>query len=170
MSHAMDATQLAYLRAHCKRGPEARVTGETVLELLDALEAAQAELAAVRGGKVVIPRIPTWEECEEKVVRREKRTALEKFVQDHDWHKTDTRFRDGLEAVFAELRDHAVAAVPEGKILVDAGELNLFRELEMWYRGTTMPSGDMNSTCRRLDAMRASQRPGQGGEAGGGAG
>ena len=53
---------------------------------------------------VVVPELPTWEDGESKLRRGEKLTALEKFVIDHDWHKTDTTFRDGLEAVFAELR------------------------------------------------------------------
>ena len=53
---------------------------------------------------VVVPELPTWEDGENKLRRGEKLTALEKFVIDHDWHKTDTTFRDGLEAVFAELR------------------------------------------------------------------
>lgn len=53
---------------------------------------------------VVVPELPTWEDGENKLRRGEKLTALEKFVMDHDWHKTDATFRDGLEAVFAELR------------------------------------------------------------------
>ena len=60
---------------------------------------------------LVVPELPTWEDGEYKLRRGEKLTALEKFVMDHDWHKTDTRFRDGLEAVFAELRaNHGGAA------------------------------------------------------------
>lgn len=58
----------------------------------------------VEARAVVVPELPTWEDGENKLRRGEKLTALEKFVIDHDWHKTDTTFRDGLEAVFAELR------------------------------------------------------------------
>lgn len=73
-------------------------------ELLDALEAAQQEIADLKRGVVVVPEIPTWEDGENKLRRGETLTALEKFVMDHDWNKMDVSFRDGLEAVFDELR------------------------------------------------------------------
>jgi len=96
-----------------------------LLAHIDALEQAAAERVIADGSRgptpdytgegsawvppegargVVVPELPTWEDGENKLRRGEKLTALEKFVMDHDWHKTDTTFRDGLEAVFAELR------------------------------------------------------------------
>lgn len=71
---------------------------------IQAIAARDAEIADLKRGGVVVPEIPTWEDGENKLRRGENLTALEKFVIDHDWHKTDTTFRDGLEAVFAELR------------------------------------------------------------------
>ena len=57
--------------------------------------------------------------------RGEERTALEKFVLDHDWSKTDTQFRDGLEAVFEELRK---SAIPADRVLAD-GMVGVDRDL-----------------------------------------
>lgn len=97
-------------------------TGHHVAEGATHLAAALEEITRLRAeaGRVVVPEIPTWDDCEAKVIRGEKRTALEKFVQDHDWQKNDTQFRDGLEAVFDELRAHSV---PSSRVLKDGEAL-----------------------------------------------
>ena len=103
---------------------------------------------------VVVPELPTWEDCENKLRRGEKLTALEKFVMEHDWHKTDTRFRDGLEAVFAELR-----AIPADRVLGD-GMVAVDRNalLSLFYvddnGGPRFPTPREQSL---LDALRANQ-------------
>lgn len=79
------------------------------LELLDEVDRLRAASAPAGGG---VPEIPTWDDCSDKACRGEKLTALEKFVMDHDWHKTDRTFRDGLEAVFDEIRAGLASRLP----------------------------------------------------------
>lgn len=89
----LEQTAAERVIADGSRGPTPDYTGE-----------GSAWVPPVEAPAVVVPELPTWEDGENKLRRGEKLTALEKFVMDHDWHKTDTTFRDGLEAVFAELR------------------------------------------------------------------
>jgi len=122
----------------------------------------EAELAAMRGGKVVIPEpdhLALWDI----------------FRDDHGGDLTRWQFDLVMRHVIAWTRDHAVAAVPEGKVLVDAA-LNVVamdRELDAVHQCLT----DVYNLADRRDpvaiierirammdalpALRASQRPGQ---------
>lgn len=85
------------------------------------------QIADLKRGWVVVPEIPTWEDGENKLRRGETLTALEKFVMDHDWNKMDASFRDGLEAVFAELRAN------HRTITADRELMRLVDELIRWH-------------------------------------
>jgi hypothetical protein len=140
----------------------------------------EAELAAMRGGKVVIPEpdhLALWDV----------------FRDDHGGDLTRWQFDLVMRHVIAWTRDHAVAAVPEGKVLVDAGELEALRGFAWfvaypeegtqfapraaYFHHVAAKTKDEREIASALvkrfklrDALKPSQCPGQGSEAGGGAG
>jgi len=109
--------------------------------LLDAYESAQAELAAVRGGKM------GCEACAQNA------------------HCVHAKHGEACEDFLA--RDHAVAAVPEGKVLVDAGELEALNDMIACLHMDAYCRGFLTNFERQkgilISVLRASQRPGQGG-------
>lgn len=141
-----------------------RIMDREYFGLNNKLREARAEIDLLKetaqAPAVVVPELPTWEDGENKLRRGEKLTALEKFVMDHDWHKTDTTFRDGLEAAFAELR-----AIPADRELGE-GMVGVRREdaelAIQWYHAVQ----DLNApylgqadreAYERLRALRANQ-------------
>lgn len=129
---------------------------------LEEIAKRDAEIARLRAeaGRVVVPEIPTWDDCEAKVIRGEKRTALEKFVQDHDWQKNDTQFRDGLEAVFDELRTHSVPSsrvLKDGEVGVPAEEWVVSIELLEAAHASKIEI-DEDNTCDMSGIMKAMRK------------
>jgi hypothetical protein len=127
-----------------------------VAELLDALESAQAELAAVRGGAVL------------------ESLKVEEFVEICQEHGTDVSRCKAITELFRS----RLRSAPEGTVLVDAGELEALnravgharqyiesdkQEKRAWL-GWTLDEFDQ--AIEDLDSLRASQHPGQGGEDG----
>ena len=137
-------------------------------EMLDALEAAQAELAALRGGKVGSVYYPgiceddideMWRTCE-SCADPARAMAVEgyKLAMDH------------LPAG-TEILDHAVTSVPEGKVLVDAVELADLKECAYHVLAISDPRPNVIGEYHRDKAMKIAkrvQRPGQGGKGGDG--
>ena len=126
----------------------------------------QAELAAVRGGKVVIPDLVDGE-VDMEVKRLAEPLYRSMALPDSEWARGVI---SGLRRGY-ELARFRRGAVPGGKVLVDAGELETLREcasvvleyapVETWTRNDTA----LTRAARRIKPFYA-QHPGQGGNGG----
>jgi hypothetical protein len=121
--------------------------GEVLSELLDALESAQAELAAIRGGKI-------W-------ILEPRESDFDAFSEDPSFASEEGSWSTSHDSAarigIAWARDHAVAAVPEGKVLVDAGELEALRatiaKLKEFH--------DPVNVAKRIEEYAAQHKPAQ---------
>ena len=118
-------------------------------EALDALEAAQQEIADLKRGGVVVPDDD-----------RPSREFLENYVEGFDPGERSAAlfgWREGRR----HLREHS-SAIPadrvlgEGKVAVDREELCLLRQLESgWREPYDLSAGERARIIARLDALRA---------------
>ena len=190
----MKPERITELRAHLDGWDS--MNGQDARELLDALEAAQAQLAALRGGKVGSVYYPgiceddideMWRTCE-SCADPARAMAVEGYKLAMDHLPAGTEILDPADPLpTTEFQRDAIArgemadrlrvaearvAVLERKVLVGDEVLELLcmeGDIRETNRLGLFVSGKVRDHLDNLDALRASQRHGQS-EAGGGAG
>jgi len=122
------------------------------------VEEQEAELAALRGGKVGEVYYPGI--CEDDI---DEIWRICESCRDPARAMAVEGYKLAMEHLPAgtELRDHAVAAVPEGKVLVDAGELEALRDCRAILVEHMETEGGIPMSDHLATSLERSQRPRQ---------